>query len=212
MLVGIGTTIYAAKRIERSTAYAVEADIASLRHQRVGLVLGCAPVLRSGAPNRYFENRMAAAAMLFDAGKVDYLLVSGDNHVATYDEPTAMKRALVRNGVPADRIVLDYAGFSTLDSIVRAKRVFGLSEVCIITQKDHAMRAVYVAKANGMDVVAYPAKDVPLRSAIRTHLREALARVRTLLDLHVLGRTPRFLGPPIEIGPERSVSPLSRRS
>jgi SanA protein len=112
-----------------------------------------------------------------------------------------MKDALVKRGVPADRVVLDHAGFSTLDSVVRAKKVFGLSELCVITQRDHAQRALYIAQTQGISAVAYPAKDVSVRQGLRTRLREALARVRTLLDLHVLGRKPRFLGAKIEIGP-----------
>jgi SanA protein len=192
--------IYAAHRIETSSAAALQPDINVLPHQRVGLVLGCSPVLKSGAPNWYFENRVAAAATLYQARKVDYLLVSGDNHIATYDEPTAMKQALVRLGVPEDRIVLDYAGFSTLDSIVRAKKVFGISEVCVITQRDHALRAIYIARANGIRAVGFPAKDVSTIRGLRTRVRESLARVRTLLDVHLLGREPHFLGPPIVIG------------
>jgi SanA protein len=191
---------YAAHRIEHSAISALAPDMDSLPHKRVGLVLGCSPVLGSGAPNAYFENRIAAAAALFRAKKVDYLLVSGDNHASTYDEPTAMKSALLRLGVPEDRIVLDYAGFSTLDSVVRAKNVFGLSELCIISQRDHALRAVYIARANGIDVVAFPAKDVPGRGGLRTRLRESLARVRTLLDVHLMGRKPHFLGPNVQIG------------
>jgi SanA protein len=199
-VLSIGAIFYAARRIESSSASALRPDMAALPHQRVGLVLGCSPVLRSGAPNPYFERRISAAATLFRAQKVDYLLVSGDNHVATYDEPTAMKTGLVRLGVPEDRIILDDAGFSTLDSIVRAKQVFGLSEFCIVTQREHALRAVYIAKANGIEAVAFPAQDVPTLSGIRTTMRESLARVRTLLDVHVLGRKPHFLGPRIEIG------------
>jgi len=199
-IVAAGAILFAARHIERSATSAVTSELNALPHKRVGLVLGCRPVLRSGAPNGYFENRIAAAAALFRAQKVDYLLVSGDNHVSTYDEPTAMKGALVRLGVPEDRVVLDYAGFSTLDSIVRAKKVFGLSETCIITQRDHALRAIYIAKANGIKAVAFPANDVPLLSGLRTRMRESLARVRTLLDVHVLGRKPHFLGPRIEIG------------
>jgi SanA protein len=143
---------------------------------------------------------MAAAAALFRAHKVDYLLVSGDNHVPTYDEPTAMKNALLRLGVPEDRIVADYAGLRTLDSVVRAKKVFGLSELCIITQRDHALRASYIARANGIDVVAYPAKDVPGLGGMRTRFRESLARVWTLLDVNLLGRQPHLLGPTVAIG------------
>lgn len=195
-----GAIVYAAKRIEGASARAVSADLAALPRKRVGLVLGCSPVLGSGAPNRYFQNRIAAAAAVFHAGKVDHLLVSGDNHAADYDEPSAMKEALVRLGVPGDRIALDHAGFSTLDSVVRARKVFGLSEFCVITQRDHARRAIYIARAQGIDAVAFPARDVPARHALRTRVRESLARVRTLLDVHVLGRAPRFLGPPVEIG------------
>lgn len=199
-LAGVAAIQFAAHRIEQVSSSALYQDIEGLPHQRVALVLGCSPVLKSGAPNWYFENRMAAAAAAFRAQKVDYLLMSGDNHVATYDEPTAMKVALVRLGVPEERIVLDYAGFSTLDSIVRAKKVFGLSEFCVISQRDHALRALYIAKANGIDAVGYAAEDVSNWRGFRTRCRESLARVRTLLDVHVLGRKPHFLGPPIGIG------------
>ena len=190
---------YSARRIDRASARAVAPDLSTLPRKRVGLVLGCSPTLRSGRENEYFKNRIAAAAEAYHAGKVEYLLVSGDNHSASYDEPTAMRDALVRLGVPAARIVLDYAGFSTLDSVVRARDVFGLSDLCIISQRDHAQRALYIAQTKGVLAVAYPAKEVSVRNGLRTRLRESLARVSTLLDLHVLGRTPRFLGPRIEI-------------
>jgi SanA protein len=199
-LVAFAAILYAAHRIEKSSISALQENLSNLPHKRVALVLGCSPVLRSGAPNWYFENRIAAAAAVFRAQKVDYLLVSGDNHVSTYDEPTAMKDALLRLGVPEERIVIDYAGFSTLDSIVRAKKVFGLSGFCVITQRDHALRAIYIARANGIDVVGFPAKDVSRLRGLRTRFRESLARVRTLLDLHVLDRKPHFLGPAIVIG------------
>src|SRR5262245_10859639 len=198
----VAAILYAAHRIEHFSRSALQANVSALPHKRVALVLGCSPVLRSGGPNWYFENRIAAAAEVFQANKVDYILVSGDNHVATYDEPTAMKQALIRLGVPEDRIVLDYAGFSTLDSVVRAKKVFGLSEFCVITQRDHALRAIYIAQANGIDAIGFPAKDVSRLRGFRTRCRESLARVRTLLDVHVLGRKPHFLGPAIVIGQE----------
>ena len=187
--------------IEKNSAALVSDDTAAIPHRRVGLVLGCSPRLGDGSPNLYFSNRIAAAVELFKAGRVDYLLVSGDNHAAHYDEPTAMRDALVAGGVPAGRIALDYAGFRTLDSVVRAKKVFGLSAFCVITQRDHAMRALYIAQQNGIDAVGFAAVDVrTLRGGLRTKARESLARVVTLLDVHVLGRKPRFLGPAIEIG------------
>lgn len=203
-LVAIAAILYAAHRIEKSSASAVHTEIAALPHKRVGLVLGCSPLVASGSQNLFFENRIDAAAAVFHARKVDYLLVSGDNHAATYDEPTAMKMALLRRGVPEDRIVLDYAGFSTLDSVVRAKLVFGLSDVCVVTQRDHALRAIYIAKANGIDAVGFAAEAVPTLSGLRTRLRESMARVRTLLDVRILRRQPHFIGPTIQIGQKPS--------
>ena len=101
-LVAFAVILYAAHRIEKSSISDLQGNLSNLPHKRVALVLGCSPVLSSGAPNWYFENRIAAAAAVFRAQKVDYLLVSGDNHVSTYDEPTAMKHALLRLGVPED--------------------------------------------------------------------------------------------------------------
>ena len=207
MLLGFGAAgVFAAavvslNVIEKSSAAFVSENSEKTPRKRVGLVLGCAPLRGNGSPNLYFRNRIAAAVELFNAGKVDYLLVSGDNHSSHYDEPTAMRDALVAGGVPAGRIVLDYAGFRTLDSVVRAKKVFGLSEFCVITQRDHAMRALYIARKNGIDAVGFAAVDVQtMRGGLRTKARESLARIVTLLDVHVLGRKPRFLGPAIEIG------------
>ena len=86
--------------------------------------MGCARYLANGRQNLYFRYRIEAAAELFHTDKVRHILVSGDNSIDTYDESTDMMEALVEKGVPADRIVRDYAGFSTLDSVVRAKAVF----------------------------------------------------------------------------------------
>jgi len=203
--VGVVVTVIAAlgarSVIENGAAAFVAGDVSALPHERVGLILGCAPRLGNGATNPFFSNRIAAAVELFKAGKVDYLLASGDNHRAGYDEPTAMRDALVASGVPAERITLDYAGFSTLDSVVRAKKVFGLPGFCVITQRDHAMRALYIARKNGIAAVGFAAADVPAtRGGLRVKIREALARVRTLLDVHVLDRGPHFLGPAVSIG------------
>jgi len=200
-IVGIAAALLGSQRVIEKQTPLVFNNTETIPHRRVGLVLGCSPVVaRHGGPNLYFRNRIAAAVKLFKAGKVDYLLVSGDNHVVHYDEPTAMRDALVAGGVPEERIVLDYAGFSTLDSIVRAKKVFGQSELCIISQRDHAMRALYFAKHNDIDAVGFAAKEVTGRHSVRTNIRESLARVRALLDVHLLARKPRFLGEMITIG------------
>jgi len=165
----------------------------NLPKRKVGLVLGC-------AQNIYFHHRVNAACELYNAGKIDYLLVSGDNHVATYNEAEAMKAALIKRGIPEKRIVCDYAGFSTIDSIVRAKTVFGQRKITIISQKFHVRRALFIAKRKKIDAIGYCAPDVELSFGARTQLREALARVKTVLDLYLLHRQPRFLGEPIHIG------------
>ena len=125
-----------------------------------------------------------------------HLLVSGDNHVATYDEPTDMKEALMRRGVPESAITCDYAGFRTLDSVYRSKSVFGLSRVTVVSQAFHNKRAVTIAKRHGIDAVAYNAEDAPDGYRAYTNLREILARNLAVLDLYVLNRKPRFPGPP----------------
>jgi len=161
---------------------------------RVGLVLGTAPIF-NGGKNPFFEHRMDAAAALYKAGKVSKLLVSGDNHVRTYDEPTAMRDALVARGVPAADIGLDYAGFRTLDSIVRAKKVFGVDRCVIVTDGFHLPRALYIASNEGLDAVGLASVPVPASLSPWTYAREVGSRSLVWLDLHVWNRQPRFLGP-----------------
>jgi SanA protein len=174
-------------------------DTKQLPVRKVGLVLGCSPRLGDGSLNWFFNNRMDAAAELFRSGKVEYLLVSGDNRYRTYDEPTEMKKALIARGVPAAKIVCDYAGITTLDSVIRAKAVFGQESVTIVSQRFHNERAIYLARAFGVDAVGYNAPDVPLAAAPRTYLREILSRQRAWLDANFLRRKPRHLGPHVAI-------------
>ncbi len=161
--------------------------------RRAGLVLGC-------ARNLYFFSRIEAAAKLFHAGKVEFLIVSGDNHISTYDEAGTMKTALIERGVPEERIICDYAGFSTMDSIIRAQKVFGQESLTIISQEFHVRRALFIAKRRNIDAIGYCAEDVEVSLATRTRMREALARVKTILDLYLLNRQPVYLGKPISIG------------
>ena len=196
-------TLYANVRVERAAEGRLYADVADIPHNRVALLLGTNPLNRRGGPNTYFTNRISTAAELFRAGKIDYIITSGDNHTKLYDEPTAMRDSLVASGVPADRIVLDFAGFRTLDSVVRAKEVFGCDSLTIISQADHNARALYLAEANDIEAVALSA---PLRASrrvrIRLALREWLARDKMLLDIW-LGKQPHFLGERIEVGAGR---------
>ncbi|MEK7270682.1 MAG: ElyC/SanA/YdcF family protein, partial [Planctomycetota bacterium] len=115
--------------VSASASGRLYADVSAIPHRRVAVVLGCVKTLSDGRSNQFFRARIRAAATLFRAGKADVLLVSGDNGRHGYDEPTDMRESLIAAGIPADRIVCDFAGFRTLDSAVRAKEVFGQSEV-----------------------------------------------------------------------------------
>lgn len=165
----------------------------------VAVVLGASPKLADGRANLFFLSRLEAAAALFKAGKVKALIVSGDNGTRGYDEPTEMKRLLVQMGVPETRIVCDFAGFRTLDSVVRAKEVFGQQRVIFVSQRFHNERAVYLARAKGMEAHGFNATDVPVALAPKTYLREKLATVKAVLDVTVLGTAPKFLGEKVAV-------------
>ena len=124
------------------------------------------------------------------------MLVSGDNRVKGYDEPTAMLEALVAVGVPTNAITRDYAGFRTLDSVVRAKTVFGLQKFTIVSEEFHCPRALWIAQRHKLNAVAFAAPDLSARWSARVKARESLARVLCAIDLYILNRQPKFPGPP----------------
>ena len=175
-------------------------DPARLPANDVGLVLGTS---RFSGPRRdrnpHFDNRMDAAASLYRAGRVKHLLLSGNHTTRGYDEPADMRAALLALGVPADAMTLDDAGFRTLDSVVRARQVFGQRRLTIITDRFHTYRAVFLARCQGIEAVAFPSREVPVRSSLKSRAREYLADVRACLDLYVLRTRPRFLGDPISV-------------
>lgn len=162
----------------------------------VAVVLGTAKLTAAGNENLHFTQRIKAAAELYHAGKVRHLIVSGDNSVAHYDEPTDMRDALIAAGVPTNAITCDYAGFRTLDSVVRAHSVFGLTNFTIVTEAFHCPRAVWIGQRHGLNVVAFAAPDLSARWSARVKAREALARTLCAADLYVLNRQPKFPGPP----------------
>jgi len=187
-------------------------DVSLIPHRKVGVILGCSRQLSDGRANLFFTYRIAAAAQLFKSRKVDYFIVSGDNHVVGYDESTDMKRALVAAGVPEDRIYCDFAGFRTLDSMARAKAVFGQAAVTVISQEFHNQRAIYIAGHQGLDAIGYNARQVDVYNSFGTQLREQFARVKTVLDVNLLRTRPKFLGPKIDIGSEQKVLQNRRAS
>lgn len=169
-------------------------DVNEIPYNRVGLVLGTTDTLKSGRANLYFRFRMESAAELYHNGKINRILVSGDNHIKNYDEATAMLNALVALGVPDTAIKCDYAGFSTYDSMIRAKKVFGLDKITIISQEWHNKRALFIARHAGIDAVAYNARDIKSRKlALRFALREWLSRTKALFNI-ITNKQPHFLG------------------
>ena len=168
---------------------------------RVGLLLGTSKRLGDGSKNMYFYNRMRAAANLFHAGKVQYILVSGDNETIWYNEPKEMRKELIRLLVPDSAIVLDHAGFSTFDSIIRSNKIFGQKSITVISQQFHNERAVFIARERDIVAVGYNAEDVDAYHGFKTQMRELLARVKVFLDLYILDQQPRHLGDAIPIPP-----------
>lgn len=172
--------------------------VEDIPYNKVGLVLGTSRFLGNGTPNLYFNYRIDAAAALFKAGKINYIVVSGDNSRKTYNEPEDMKNELIKKGIPENVIYLDYAGFRTLDSVIRVEEIFGQQQFTIISQQFHNERAVFIARYYNLDPYAYNAKDVDIKVGLKTRIREIFARVKVFIDIFT-GKEPRFLGESIEI-------------
>lgn len=196
ILLGIAAIVGADLTCQNAASGKIFRTTETIPPNAVALVLGTGKLTARGNPNLHFTQRIEAAAALFKSGKVQHLLVSGDNSVKAYDEPADMRDALVAAGVPTNAITCDYAGFRTLDSIVRAKTVFGLTNFTIVTEEFHCPRAVWIAQRHGLNVVAFAAPDLSIRWSARVKLREALARTWCAVDLYVLNRQPKFSGPP----------------
>ncbi|MGB5270233.1 SanA/YdcF family protein [Eudoraea sp.] len=173
-------------------------DPAVIPKNKVGLVLGTSRMLVEGGVNPYYAHRINATIKLYKAGKIEYVLVSGDNGSIYYNEPTTIKKDLVKRGIPGEKIFLDYAGFRTLDSMVRAKFIFGLDSVTVISQQFHNERAIYLAEKKGLMAIGFNAKGISGKEGIKVQFREYFARVKVFIDL-LLNTQPRFYGEKIEI-------------
>lgn len=201
LILGIGSllfTVFANSKIENSTEEFVTDKLEILPKTKVAVVLGTAPNLMSGYQNYYFTYRIEAATKLYQSGKVTHFILSGDHGRKNYNEPEAMKQALIKNGVPENVIYLDYAGFRTLDSMIRAKEIFGQNEFIVVSQEFHNQRAVYIARQNGISAYGYNAKDVNKNAGLKTNIREYFARTKVFID-SFFGVQPKFLGEKIEI-------------
>jgi SanA protein len=171
-------------------------NVNAIPYNRVGLLLGTAKYTkRRGFDNPYYTNRIKAATALLKAGKIKYLIVSGDNGREEYNEPEMMREDLIKAGIDSTRIYLDYAGFRTFDSMVRLKEVFGQDSVTVISQLFHNERAFYIASKEGIVANGFNARDARVEGIM---LREKLARVNVFVD-YLIGTKPKFLGKKVEL-------------
>lgn len=167
-------------------------------NNKIGLLLGTSKYLTTGQHNLYYKYRIEAAIRLYKSGKIQFLLISGDNGQIEYNEPQTIKNDLVKQGIPANKIYLDYAGFRTWDSIIRAKKVFGESKFTVISQEFHNERAIFIGNRNNMDLVGFNADDVVGKQGAKIKLREKFARNKLFIDI-LVNKQPRYLGKTIEI-------------
>lgn len=173
-------------------------DTASIPYNKVGLLLGISKKMDNNVLNPYYQFRVDAAVELYKAGKIDIILVSGDNSSNNYNEPLKFKEDLMKEGIPRNQIYLDYAGFRTLASVARAKKVFGLNKFTVISQKPHNERALFLTKHYNIDAVGFNAHNVYGRYAFKTQIRESIAKVKAVLDI-IFNVEPKYLGEPIKI-------------
>ncbi|QBA63339.1 SanA/YdcF family protein [Muriicola soli] len=165
-------------------------NLQSVHKNEVGIVLGTSSKLIAGGNNPYYTHRISATIALYKAGKIDRVLVSGDNATKYYNEPDTFKKDLIEGGIPEDSILLDPSGFRTLDSMVRAKEVFGLDSVTVISQKFQNERAVYLAEKKGLYAIGFNAQDLEGSQGLKVQVREYFARVKVFVDL-LLNTQPR---------------------
>ncbi len=168
-------------------------DIDTLPYRPYGLLLGTSKYFVNNTPNLYYVGRINATTELYQHDKVKYLLLSGDNRTPQYNEPRTMSRDLRKNGIPDTALFFDYAGFRTLDSIVRAKLVFHAEPMTIISQRFHCERALFIANYYHIDAQCFAAEHP--KGYWRVRIREVFARVQMMWDLFI-DTQPHFLGNP----------------
>jgi SanA protein len=192
--VAIGVVNYV---VYSSTSKQLYSDVNLIPKNRVGLLLGTAKYTDRSKQilNPWYQNRIEATVALYMAGKIDFVIVSGDS-TAYYNEPNLMKADLIALGVPASKIYMDNSGYRTLDSILRCRDIFGEDHITIISQEFHNQRAVFIANHKQVTAIAYNATDGS--EFLDINLREKLARVKMVLDL-IFNTQARYYGEHIAI-------------
>jgi SanA protein len=164
--------------------------------RRVAIVFG-AEVKRDGTPSVVLRDRIETAVVLYKSGKVEKLLMSGDNRFVDYNEPESMRQYALTLGVPDSDIVLDYAGRRTYDTCYRAKEIFGVESAVLVTQRFHLPRALFLCNAFGIDALGVESENYYYLRRLRLiwNTRELLATVQSVLDVYLLKPLP-VLGEP----------------
>ncbi|XQK40645.1 SanA/YdcF family protein [Escherichia coli] len=196
LLLIAGATIFIADRVMVNASKQLTwSDVNAVPERNVGLLLGARP------GNRYFTRRIDTAAALYHAGKVKWLLVSGDNGRKNYDEASGMQKALIAKGVPAESDLLRLCRILNAGFGSACQKVFGENHITIISQEFHNQRAIWLAKQYSIDAIGFNAPDLNMKHGFYTQLREKLARVSAVIDAKILHRQPKYLGPSVMIGP-----------
>jgi SanA protein len=173
-------------------------DASEIPYNKVGLVLGTSKYLADGRINLFYTYRIEATVKLYKAKKVKYIIVSGDNGNVNYDEPSTFKEDLIKKGIPSENIFLDYAGFRTLDSMIRCKEIFGQESITVISQQFHNERAIAIAETKNIEAIGFNAKNVGGIGGMKVRIREIFARVKLSIDM-LFNVSPKFLGDKIII-------------
>lgn len=179
--------------ISMSTQKQLITDTKNMQTYRVAVVLGTSKFLGKTL-NDYYFYRIYSAISLYHKNKINYFLLSGDNAHRSYNEPITMWKDLIKGNIPADKIYLDYAGFRTLDSIIRAHKIFGIDDFLIISQKFHCERALFIARHHNINAHCYIASDPKEHLGITIRVREIFARIKAYFDIYIFDTQPKFLG------------------
>ena len=198
LVISVFSIFLSNRAIENNATEKVFSSTENIPKNKVGLILGTSKRLSNGRINLYYQFRLNAAIKLFKSNKIEFIVISGDNGSKSYDEPTDFKNDLIKAGIPSEKIFLDYAGFRTLDSVVRIKEIFDQSSVTIISQKFHNERAIYLAEHFNIKAIGFNAKGISGKYGLKVQLREYLARVKVFVDI-LFNVEPKFLGDKIEI-------------
>ncbi|MBM3643479.1 MAG: hypothetical protein FJX02_03915 [Alphaproteobacteria bacterium] len=198
-VLGVATAWFAERRLAALSAPFITRDLGRVTEVEVTLLLGAAPIGPEGGPNVYLQHRLDAVAELWRAGRLRHVLVSGDGRDVAQDEPTAMRAGLEARGIPADRIHADVWGLRTRDSVLRARDVYGQRRLLIVSQRFHLDRAVWMARAEGIEAWGYEARDVERAYSLWTELRRYPSALRAWHD--IWRRVPAVRrDPPVSIG------------